>query len=91
MTCAPRVVGERLPSRTSTMRSSSIVTLAPDVTPGVTASMRLALVRTRRAVAAMAQERFHAQSTVTGLIARRRGSTSFAKSLMPFSDSAWVM
>ena len=56
MTCAPRVVGERLPSRTSTMRSFSIVTLAPAVTPGVIASMRFALVRTRRAVAAMAQE-----------------------------------
>src|SRR5215813_3705119 len=31
------------------------------------------------------------QSTVTGLISRRRGSTSFEKSRMPFSDSAWVM
>src|SRR5215471_17572301 len=32
-----------------------------------------------------------AHSTVTGLISRRRGSTSFEKSRMPFSDSAWVM
>src|SRR5215831_17874317 len=46
---APRVFGERPPSRTSTMRSSSTVTLLPARTPGVTASMRLVLVRTRRA------------------------------------------
>src|SRR5262245_52892843 len=49
MICAPCVLGEHSPSRTSTMRSSSMVTLLPARTPGVTASIRLVLVRTRRA------------------------------------------
>src|SRR5436190_13016866 len=50
MTRASCVAGERRPSSTSAMRSPSMVTLAPDTTPGDTPSMRLAPVRTSRSI-----------------------------------------